>query len=166
MAFCFDLRLSTLGYPVRLRLSVGLHFLKNLSSLRTGLISDAGSFCTSVRQECVVFLQRFLSFGLGILCLGNSTLDSLGALIQCLLQSGQHHAPEQQQHQSKRNDRPDNVIDRGEQRVRCFPFRCEKECFGLHSQAYPVKMKYVAIPMNASASVKAIPIYIKTVRRP
>ena len=27
-------------------------------------------------------------------------------------------------------------------------------------------MKYVAMPMNASASVKAIPMYMRTVRRP
>ena len=141
MTFGFDLGARGLGNAIRFRLGALLHFLKNHRTFLAGRVTNLGRLSTSISEEFVVLVQGLLCLNLSGLSLSNAAFDHAGTLIQSLLQSGQNNAPEQEQDQSKRNNRPDNVIDRGEQGVNRAPFRCEKDCVFVHEWAYPVKMK-------------------------
>src|SRR5690606_10375708 len=126
LALGFQLCLARGHDAVALGLGLGAHLREDLLALRTRFLTDARGLQPGVGQLLLVLLQRLLRLGLRGLGLRDPALDLLAAFVQNLGQARDDELVEERGDDHDADDRPDDVVRRGEKRIDVlFRLRCQ-----------------------------------------
>src|SRR5690606_24472968 len=105
---------------VALGLGLGLHVGEDLLTLGSRVVADLGRFAARLGELRLVLGELLLRLGLGLLGTTQTTLDSLLSLIENLLELRKDELPEEPEDDGERDERPDDVIQRRNERVGAF----------------------------------------------